>query len=219
MNIDEYVNSIIELTKNNTIILSEKEIQPDQNTFGNITCGQLQRREFFYLSSPCYLDGRRVIGIVVLETGVMLPFFQGEEDDLRETIRTTLLGYTIVKSFTIYQIAINEFISDDKSNYILTNANNIYLAGLLYAKLSGRLKGYMHMLYSAPFVIIKLPYTDALPRYSALYIEGNEINIVAINDDILKQILYRTYEITKKILQQTLENNPQLARLIEQLEI
>ncbi len=219
MNIDEYVNSIIELTKNNTIILSEKEIQPDQNTFGDITCGQLQRREFFYLSSPCYLDGRRVIGIVLLETGVILPFFQGEEDDLRETIRTTLLGYTIVKSFTIYQIAIDEFISDDKSNYILTNANNIYLAGLLYAKLSGRLKGYMHMLYSAPFVIIKLPYTDALPRYSALYIEGNEVNIVAINDDILKQILYRTYEITKKILQYTLENNPELARLIEQLEI
>ncbi len=52
MNIDEYVDSIIGLTKDNTIILSEREIQPDQSTFGDITCGQLQRREFFYLSPP-----------------------------------------------------------------------------------------------------------------------------------------------------------------------
>jgi len=219
MNIDEYVDSLIKLTKDNTIILSENEIQPGQNTFADITCGQLQRREFFYLSSPCYLNGRRVIGILLLETGVVIPFFQGEEDDLRDTIRTTLLGYTIVKSFTLYQIAIDDFISDDKSIYILTNANNIRLAGMLYAKLSGRSEGYMHVLYSVPFVIIKLPYTDALPRYSALYIEGNEVNIEEINDEILKQILYKTYKVTKKILQHTLENNPQLARLIEQLEI
>jgi len=219
MNIDEYVNSIIELTKNNTIIISEKEIQSDHIKLDDTTCGQLQKREFFYLSPPCYLNGKRAIAIMLFETGVVLPYFQGEEDDLRVTIYTSLMGYAIVKSFTIYQIAIDKFINDDKSNYILTTADNIYITTLSYVKLSGRFNGFMFMLFSTPLVAIKLPYTNALPRYSVLYVEGNEIKIIEVNDDIFKQILYKNYENAKKALQHTLESHPELARLVEQLEI
>jgi len=215
MNIDEYVSSLIELTKDHTIIISEKEIQ--SNTFD--MCGQLQRREFFYLSPPCYRDGKRVIAILLLETGNIFPLFQGDEENLRQTIYNSLLGYTIIKSFTIYQLSIDKFTSDDEFNYILTTDNNIDIAAQLYAKLGGRLDVTMFMLYSTPLVVIKLPYINALPGYSVLYVDGNEVNIEAIDGDIFRQILYSNYENAKNSLQRILDYNPQLAQLVEQLEI
>jgi hypothetical protein len=221
MDIDEYVDSIIKLTEDNTIIISELELKPDNINFGDIVCGQIQRREFFYLSPPCYLDGKRLIAIMILETGDIFPFFKGDEEKLRITIYNSLLGFAVVKSFTIYKIYVDKFTSDDNFNYILTTTDNIDIAALLYAKLSGKHSENMFMLYSTPLVVIKLPYINALPKYSALYIEGDGTNITVdeINVDTLRQVLYKNYENAKKSLQRVLDDNPQLAQLIEKLEI
>ncbi len=45
------------------------------------------------------------------------------------------------------------------------------------------------------------------------------MNIEAIDGDIFRQILYRNYENAKNSLQRILDDNPQLAQLVEQLEI
>ena len=219
MDIDDYVDSVIKLTEDNTIILSELEIKPDNINFGDIVCGQLQKREFFYLSPPCYLDGKRLIALMILETGDIFPFFKGDEENLRITIYNSLLGYAVVKSFTIYKIYVDRFTSDDNFNYILTTTDNIGITTLLYAKLSGKRSSNMFMLYSTPLVVIKLPYINTLPKYSALYIEGTNITVDEINVETLRQVLYKNYENAKESLQRVLEDNPQLAQLIEKLEI
>ena len=218
--IEEYINSIIELTKNNTIIFTELEINYDHVEIEGEKCGPLERREFFYLAPPCYLNGKRLIAVTFLEKGLMIPYFQGEEEEIYKTLYTTLLSYAIIKSFTIYQIYVDRFINDDNANYILTNEDNIYVTTTLYYNLTGISNADMQVLNFTPLVAIKLtPYTNTLPKYSVLLVNGNHINIISIDKNEFKQILYKNYDSTKKSIQYTLKDNEKLAQLIDQLDI
>jgi len=218
--IEEYINSIIELTKNNTIIFTEFEIKHDHIEIEGSECGPLEQREFFYLTPPCYLNGKRLIAVTFLEKGLMIPYFQGDEEELHKTLYTTLLSYAIVKSFTIYQIYIDRFMDDDNANYILTNEDNIYVATTLYYNLTGISDAGMGILNYTPLVAIKLtPYTNTLPKYSVLQVNGEHINIITIDKDKFKQILYKNYDNTKKSIQYVLKDNETLAQLIDQLDI
>ena len=218
--IEEYINSIIELTKNNTIIFTEFEIKHNHVEIDGEECGPLEQREFFYLAPPCYLNGKRLIAIMLLEKGLMLPYFQDNKEELYKTLYTTLLSFTIVKSYTIYQIYIDRFINDDNANYILTNEDNIYVATTLYYSLTGISDAGIQVLNFTPLVAIELtPYTNTLPKYSVLQVNGEHINIITIDKDKFKQILYKNYDNTKKSIQYVLKDNETLAQLIDQLDI
>jgi len=218
--IEEYINSIIELTKNNTIIFTELEIEHDHVEIEGEVCGPLEKREFFYLAPPCYLNGKRLIAVTFLEKGLVIPYFHGDEEELYNSLYTTLLSYAIVKSFTIYQIYIDRFMNDDNANYILTNEDNIYVATMLYYNLTGISDANMGILNFVPFVAIKLtPYTNTLPKYSILQVNGGHLNVLAIDKDKFKQILYENYDNTKKSMQYVLKDNEKLAQLIDQLDV
>ena len=218
--VKEYINSIIELTKNNTIIFTEWEIKHDYVEIEGEKCGPLEKREFFYLAPPCYLNGKRLIAATFLENGLMLPYFKGDEVELYNSLYTTLLSYAIVKSFTIYQIYIDRFINDDNANYVLTKEDNIYVTTMLYYSLTGISNADMGILNFVSFAAIKLtPYTNTLPKYSILQVNGGHIKVLAIDKDMFKQILYENYDDVKKSMENVLKDNENLAQLIDQLDV
>jgi len=139
VDINQYVDSIIRLTKNNTIIISEMELDVDKlKVTGDVVCepGKITRREFFYVAPPCHTaDGKRAIGFYVFDTGAIIVFLEGDEELFRETIYTSLLSYAVVKSFTIYKLFIDRFIDqDNRNNFMLTRVEYMPIAVEIYSQ-------------------------------------------------------------------------------------
>jgi len=222
LDINQYVDSIIQLTKNNTIILSEIELDVDKlQVTGDVVYepGKITRREFFYVAPPFHtVDGMRVIGFYLFDTGATIVFFEGDEELLRETIYTSLLSYAVVKSFTIYKLFIDRFIDqDNRNNFMLTRVEYMPIAAEIYSQFND--SAYMRSIQSWPYALIKFPYVDKLPRYSVLYLEKDEVHIKPIDRNMITEFLYGNYENVKKQLEGVLNENPELAKLIEKLKI
>lgn len=224
IDINEYIDSIIRLTKNNTIIISEKELDTDKlEITGDLTCepGKITKREFFYVSPKCHsVDGRRAIGLLLSELGTLAVYFEGDEMLLRDTIYNSLMGFAMVQSFTIYQLSIDRFIEQDHEKnftYLLTREEYIPLALQIFSVVSE--EDQVKAIQYTPLTLLKFPYTDKLPKYSILYLQNDEAHIESVDRNTLTELLYRNYDNVKKSLQQVLNDNPQLAKLIEKLKI
>lgn len=222
VDINQYVESIIQLTKNNTIIISEMELDVDKlEVTGDVICepGKITRREFFYVAPPCHTaDGKRVIGFYLFDTGATIVSLQGDEELFRETIYISLLSYAVVKSFTIYKLFIDRFIDqDNRNNFMLTRVEYMPLAVEIYSEFNDRAD--VRSIQSWPYALIKFPYIDKLPRYSVLYLEKDEVHIKPIDRNVITEFLYGNYENVKKQLERVLNDNPELAKVIEKLKI
>jgi hypothetical protein len=238
--IDNYVDTIINQTTNNTIIIPEHEIL-DMNLLFNIlaeneiTCEktEIQEKDIYYIAPKCYHNNSPLAGILFIDQNIVF-FPDTERDMLKETLRRTLLWYVSVKSKTFYEIFIKNFLSEDKYSYLVTSRENLpVLIEVLKAPFfAQKLKdSAIFLMRLSDTVIVRIePKSnkplEGIPKYAIVQVHKTfkvthieaSLDIVEVSKEAILQLTSNLYDRVKQEIEYVLSQNKQLQEFINKPE-
>ena len=237
--IDNYVDTIINQTTNNTIIILEHEILDMNSLFSilaenEITCEktEIQEKDIYYVTPKCYYKDLPLAGIIFTEQNMFF-FPDIERDMLKETLRRTLLWYVSVKSKTFYEIFIKSFLSEDKYSYLVTSDENlpVLTEALKTPFFAQKLKDVaIFLMRLSDIVIVRIePKSDKpleMPKYAIVQVHKTfkvthieaSLDIVEVPKEVILQFVSNLYDKVKQEIEYILSQNKKLREFINKLE-
>ena len=235
--IDNYIDTIMNQTTNNTIIMLEHEILDKNLLFSilaenEITCEktEIQEKDIFYIAPKCYHKDLPLAAIILTEENVFF-FPDIERDMFKETLRQTLLWYVSVKSKTFYEIFIKNFLSEDKYLYLVTSNEDlpVLIEALKTPFFTQKLKDEAKFLILTDIAIIRIKPKSKLseiPNYAivqvhkkfkATHIEAS-LDIVEVPKEVILQLTSNSYDRVKQEVEYILSKNKKLQEFVNKLE-
>lgn len=235
-NIDEkmskLLDTIINLTKEYTLIIPEREIKEKEGLFEfleglGIECTKqtLQFDLFYYYTYPCYFKGTRLAGLFILfgmddEPYSVVVYPETNIDDLRESISNSLELIMVSTSPSLYRLTVESFLIDEDKIFFLVkqediNTLDIFLKNI--AELHGvQIKS--NMLNLGQLILIKITKINGFSKYNIVTSDNNGvIGIIAVDKDTLVQAAMSNYNNLKQLVERLLRDNQQLNNLIKEL--
>jgi hypothetical protein len=235
--IDNYVDTIINQTTNNTIIMLEYEILDKSLLFSilaenEITCEktEIQEKDIYYIIPKCYHKELPLAGILLTEENIFF-YPDIERDMLKETLRRTLLWHFSVKSKTFYEIFIKDFLSEDKYSYLVTSDDDlpVLIEALKTPLFAQKLNDEAKFLILSDIVIVRIEpksKPSEIPKYAIIkvhktfketHIEAS-LDILEVPKEVILQLTLNSYDRVKQEVEHTLSKNKKLREFISKLE-
>ena len=236
--IDNYIDTIINQTTNNTIIIPEHEILDINLLFSilaenGITCEktEIQEKDIYYITPKCYYKDSPLAAILFIDQSMAF-FRDTDRDMLKETLRQTLLWYVSVKSKTFYEIFINNFLSEDKYSYLVTSGENlpVLIAALKTPFFAQKLKDkaiFLMRISDTVIVRIEPNKPSEIPKYAIVqlhktfkmaHIEAS-LDIIEVPKEVILQLTSNLYDRVKQEIEDILSQNEKLQEFINGLEL
>lgn len=230
--ISKLLDSIINLTKEYTLIIPEREIKEEKGFFDflkdiGIECTKqtLQYDLFYYYTHPCFFNGKRLSGIFILfgmsdEPYSVIVYSETDIDDLRKSIADSLEIIMLSLSPGLYKLLIESFLMDEDKVFFLVKQEDVNIFSLFMkdiARFNG-VKIESNMLNLGQLLLIKTTKIKGFSKYNIVRSDNDGvIGIVAVDKDTLVQAAMNNYDNLKQLVEQLLKDNQQLNNLIKEL--
>jgi hypothetical protein len=235
--IDNYVDTIINQTTNNTIIILEREISDNSLLFSmlaenEITCEktEIQEKDIYYIIPKCYHKDLPLAGIILTEENIFF-YPDIERDMFKETLRRTLLWHFSVKSKTFYEIFIKNFLSEDKYSYLVTSDEDlpVLIEALKTPLFVQKLNDEAKFLILSDIVIVRIEpksKPSEIPKYAIVQVHKTfkethieaSLDIIEVPKEVILQLTLNSYDRVKQEVEHTLSQNKKLREFINKLE-
>ena len=235
--IDNYIDTIMNQTTNNTIIMLEHEILDKSLLFSilaenEITCEktEIQEKDIFYIAPKCYHEDLSLAGIILTEENVFF-FPDIERDMFKETLRRTLLWHFSVKSKTFYEIFIKNFLNEDKYSYLVVSDKDLpvlieALKSLFFVQ---KLNDEAKFLILSDIAIIRIEpksKPSEIPNYAIVQVHKTfkethieaSLDIVEVPKEVILQLTLNSYDRVKQEVEYILSKNKKLQEFVNKLE-
>jgi hypothetical protein len=230
--ISKLLDTIINLTKEYTIIIPEREIKEEKGFFEflkdiGIECTKqtLQYDLFYYYTYPCFFNGKRLSGIFILfgmsdEPYSVVVYSETDIDDLKKSIADSLEIIMLSLSPGLYKLLVESFLMDEDKVFFLVKQEDVNTFSLFLKDIArfNNVQLESNLLNLGQLLLIKTTKVKGFSKYNIVSSDNNDIiGVVAVDKDTLVQAAMNNYDNLKQLVEQLLKDNQQLNNLIKEL--